>query len=156
MSEFTDVLNLLPPAKRGLARSWVGISMVWLPLAANAAGQSASASTGDDGDFIAMRIKAYVTTNAVPPVEIATPQAIINSLKIGSTDMFPDGKGVPLQHFTTSAAERRGHELEFPVLLPGKTLLTCSLADLSGTITQVRITLFGMWIFASTRGKTAL
>jgi hypothetical protein len=156
MATLAEILSLIPTAKRNSARAWAAYSMQWLPLLASAAGVKGSVTTKDDSDFIVVRIKAYCTTNAIPPVENATPQATLDKLTIGSIAMFPDDNGQHLGQFAISSGDRRGHELEFPVWLPAQTSLNALLTNLTATDIMVRLTFWGFRIFPVPRSKAAL
>jgi len=146
MPQLGEVLRLLPDSRKGSARNWAAYTMLWLPLAANGASVKASTSTQDSSDFIAMRIKAYVTDTATPPVENTTPQATL-LLQIGEASMMPDGNAVHLQNFAISAADRRGHDLEFPIYIQRNTTLVGLASNLTATAMNIRLTIYGLRVF---------
>jgi hypothetical protein len=155
MASLSEVLRLLPPNRQNAARQWAYYSLLYLPLAASAPAAKATVTTQSDSDFIVMRIKAYATDTAAPPVENATPQATLD-LRIADTAFGPDQNPVHIQAFAVSVAERRGHDLEFPVLVPRNTALVGFVANLTATAMNLRIHLFGVRIFGYDRGDTAL
>lgn len=148
MATLSEVLRLLPDASKNAGRQWAAYSMLYLPLAASAANTKGSVATQDNSDFILMRIKAYVTDTATPPVENTTPQATL-TLQIGDSQMFPDGNAVHIQNFAVSAADRRGHELEFPVRVPRSTNLVCFMSNLTATQMNVRLVFFGLRVYGT-------
>lgn len=143
MQSILDVLSLLPPQKQQSARLEAFYSLTWLPLAANAAQVKATVTTQDDSDFIALRLRAYCTDTATPPVELATPQATL-TLSIGSNSLNPDGVGLHVGTFTCSAAAREGLEFAYPVYVARSTTLTAYLSNLTATAMNVRIFLEGI------------
>lgn len=155
MASLTEVLRLLPDNKKQAARSWAAYSLLWLPLAASAANIKASVTTQDDSDFIVMRIKAYATDNAAPPVELTAPQATI-TFTSGSTNLFPDGNAVHVADFAVSAGARMGHELEFPQLVARNTTLTALASNLTATAMNLRLVLFGLRVFSYVGGAGSL
>lgn len=155
MATLTEVLRLLPDNKRQAARSWAAYSLLWVPLAASASSIKASVTTQDDSDFVVMRIKAYATDTATPPVELTSPQATINFTS-GSTNVFPDGNPVHVGNFAVSAGARLGHELEFPQLVARNTTLTALASNLTATAMNLRIVLFGLRVFSYAAGAGSL
>ncbi|MEP6494492.1 MAG: hypothetical protein ABJF01_17540 [bacterium] len=155
MARLSEVLSLLPAAKRQWPRAWVGYTIPFLPLLASAANVKGSVTTQDGSDFIAMRIAAYSTTNAVPPVENATPQATF-TLALGALKIFPDDNAQPLQAYSVSTADRRGHELEFPQLVEGNTTLACYMTNLTATDMHIRFILWGVRLWSGPRAQSAL
>jgi hypothetical protein len=140
-----DALAVLAPAKQQNARLEAFYSLTWLPLAASAANAKATVVTQDDSDFIALRLRAYVTDNNVPPAEVATPQATL-TLTIGSNSLMPDGNGLHLGAMTSSAAYRGGLDFAYPVWIARQTTLTGFLTNLTATAMNVRIFLEGIRI----------
>jgi hypothetical protein len=155
MATLAEVIRLIPQGKQQNARSWGAYTLLWLPLAANGASVAASVTTQDDSDFIVMRAKATVTDTATPPVENATPQATI-TLQIGGVVLFPDGNPVHIQQLAVSAADRRGHELEFPQLIAPQTTLQAKATNLTATAMNIRIVLFGLRVFNFARASNTL
>jgi hypothetical protein len=155
MDNLAAVLSLLPPDVRAQPRAWAAYSILFLPLAANAAGVKGSVTTSDGSSFILTRIKAVCTTNAAPPVENATPQATF-TLSIGSLNLFPDGNPQHLQAYAVSSGDRRGHVLEFPTLVDGNTALTCLMTNLTATDFMVRLHLYGIRTWKGPRSASAI
>jgi hypothetical protein len=140
-----DVLDLLPAAKRKNARLDAFYSLTWLPLAASAAAIKATVTTQDDSDFIAMRLVAYTTDTATPPVENTTPQATL-TLQIGSNQLMPDATGLHIGMLSASAAYRTAYEFSYPIWIARQTTLTGFLTNLTATAWNVRIHLEGIRI----------
>lgn len=152
MATISEVLQLLAPKKRQFARAWGGYMMTWLPLAASAANVQGQLTTQDDSDFIIMRMRAYVTSDAAPPVENATPQMTM-TLQIGTTDFFPVNAAMHLQQLAVSSGDRRGFELEYPVYVSAQTTLIAKLTNLAATAYNVRLAFWGIRIFNRPPGK---
>lgn len=150
MLSVTEVLRLLAPDKQGKAMLWATYSLTWLPLAASAASVKSTVVTQDDSDFIPMRMKAYVTDNATPPVEVTGPQATF-TLSIGSNSLMPDGTPLHIGAANVNATKGKGHEFEYPVIVARSTTMTALLTNLTATAMNVRIALFGIRIMAHNR-----
>lgn len=155
MISVAEILRLLPDAKKNNARIWAGYSMLWLPLVGSTSTIKQSITTQDDSDFVAMRMKAYATTNASPPVEVPAPQAIF-TLTIGSNQIFPDANPVHVGMIVDNATKEGGHDFEYPVYVPASTTLQAFATNNTSTDMMLRITVFGMRIFNMTRGSKSL
>ncbi len=155
MVSVTEILRLLPDSKKNNARIWGAYSLLWLPLAASAAQVKATVTTQDDSDFVATRIKTYCTDNAAPPVELTAPQATF-TFQIGSTNLFPDQNPVHVSNSNVAAAKDRGHELEYPVLIPAVTTLAAFLTNLTAAVMNVRMVIYGVRVFNYQAGSNQL
>jgi hypothetical protein len=151
----TEVIRLLPDSKKNNGRIWAGYSLLWLPLAASTSNVKQTITTQDDSDFIVMRIQAYATTNATPPVENATPQATF-TLSIGSNAIFPDNNPVHIGMFLDNATKEGGKDMEFPVLVPAQTTFTAFGNNLTATDIMLRVTMFGIRVFNAPRPSNQL
>lgn len=143
MTSFLDALSLLTAEQQKRARLEAFYSLTWLPLNASAGNAKATVTTQDDSDFIALRLRAYVTDTATPPVENETPQATL-TLSIGSNALMPDQNGVHLGTMTCSKASRLGLDLAFPTYVARSTTLTAFLSNLTPTAMNVRVWLEGI------------
>jgi len=155
MPSVSEVLSLLPTEKRRLAHTWAGYSIQFLPLTASAAGTTLGFATQDGSEFIIMRIGAYVTTTAAPPVENVVPQATF-SITIGSYKLFPDDKAHHVAPYSLSAADHRGHELEFPALVQNNTTVSIAMTNLTAVDMNVRWMLWGVRLIAGPKGVNDL
>lgn len=145
MLSFTDVLNLVPPSKRKNARLPGIYSLTWLPIAAGASNQPATLTTQNSSDFIALQLKAYVTSTAAPPVETTAPQLTM-TITVGSNNYTVDNIGIPVGAFSSSASERRPFLFSFPWYIERNTTLTATLTSLFNADLNVRIFLEGIRI----------
>ena len=145
MLALSEVLNLVPPSKRKLARLPGFYSLTWLPIAAGLANQPATVTTQNSSDFIALQLKAYVTTTANPPVEVTTPQLTL-SIQVGSNNFMVDGVPIHVGGLAASASERRPFVFSFPWYIDRNTTLTASLTSLFNADLNVRIFLEGIRI----------
>lgn len=146
MVTISDVLRLLPDKKKNCARIWAGYSLLYLPLVASGSNVKATVTTQDDSDFVAMRIKAYATTNATPAVEVPAPQATF-LLNVGSNQLFPDGNPEHIGNFVTNATKEGGQALDYPVYVPATTTLQAFTTNLTATDIMLRIVVYGVRIF---------
>lgn len=151
MISLSEALSVIDPALRGRARVDAFYSLTWLPITNGSANVPATVTTQDDSDFVPLRMKAYVTSTAVPPVENATPQLTL-TLQIGAVMLMPDTNGIEVATFTCSAAQRRGHDFAYPMLISRNTTLTGFLTNLAGADQSVRIFLEGIRILSYRAG----
>lgn len=153
MISIRDALALIPPSKQKNARMLGFYSLTWLPITSAASNQVDTTTTQDDSDFIALRMKAYVTTTANPPVEVATPQLTF-SLQVGATgSIMADGTPIHVGTFASSTAERRAYDFAFPLWLSKNTTLTGTLTNLFNADLNVRILLEGIRILGYAGAK---
>lgn len=155
MVTLSDVLRLMPDAMKTRARIWGEYSLTWLPLVASTSNIKASITTQDDSDFILMRLEAYATTNASPPVENGTPQATF-TLQVGSNQIFPDGVPVHIGMINDNATKDGGQNVDFPTLVPAQTTLQAFANNLTATDMMLRISCWGIRVFRYDRGATTL
>jgi hypothetical protein len=155
MLTLATILSLLPPEMRELPRAWAGYTISYLPLVGGASNAKQATSTQDNSTFILTRIKAYCTTNAVPPVENATPQATF-SLSIGTLELFADKTQQHLAPFAVSQNDNRGHELEFPLLVEANTALNAVMTNLTAVDIMVRLHLYGLRLWPGPKPTGAL
>jgi hypothetical protein len=143
VSSFIDALSLMSQEQQKRARLEAFYSLTWLPLAASAGNAKATVTTQDDSDFLALRLRAYVTDTAATPAENETPQATL-LLSIGSNVLMPDQNGLHIGTFTCSKASRAGLDFAFPTYVARSTTLTAFLTNLTPTAMNVRIWLEGI------------
>lgn len=154
MSTASETISLLSSARRQYAHTWSSYSLLFLPLVASTAA-TLTVSPQDGNEFILMRIGAYCTTNANPPVENATPQATF-TMKVGSLPLFPDGSSQHLAPYSLSSADHRGHDLEFPVLVPTSTAISVTMTNLTAVDIMVRWMFWGMRLIPGGKGQNDL
>lgn len=143
MQSIREILALVDPEKRSWGKTWATYTFTWLPLAANASAFPDSITTNNSSDFIGLTMRAYVTSTATPPVEVASPQATL-ILQLGSTILQPDNTPIPIAPYIVNVNKTPTGELAFPIYIPRNTEFTAQITDLSGVDSMVRIVIEGL------------